>query len=173
MGEYGIMANKDNKHNTGLIIYRKINEEQISEIVKEVLKLYRLRKNSWVGGISDCGSNNKYAAYQLRDKCFFNYSNFDSFLYELGYILDDLDNIGLLIGHCDKDGFMWMDYNNPKFPRKEIIEIAKKFKKPTQIMPLIKKNKTAIIIRSNNKGLEKRLDGLKKVNPFIETRGVL
>jgi len=147
-----------NKHNTALIIYRKINEEQIREIVKEVLQLYRLRKDSWVGGISPCG-NGKYCAYQLRDKCLFNYSNFDSFLLELGYILDDLDNIGLLIGHSDKEGFMWMDYHNFKFPRKETIEISKRFEKPNPRRLSIKKNETSTIRGPvNNKGLKKRLN---------------
>lgn len=47
----------------------------------------------------------------------------------MGQILDDLDKIGLVIGHTDSMGFMWMDYSHHPFLSKEIKEIKEEVEK--------------------------------------------
>jgi hypothetical protein len=122
-----------NKYQTGLVIYRKEKEEIVRKIIDEVLSLYRLRNNQWLGHTGSVGvsiglpETTKFVAFQIRKECFFNYSDFDGFLIELGQILDDIDNLGMVIGHIDKTGFVWLDYNGFDFPRKEMVNIRKKY----------------------------------------------
>jgi len=116
-----------NKYQGGLAIYRKEKEEIVIKIIHEVLSLYRLRSNRNIGHGSSVGLPNKYVAFQIRQECFFNYSNFDGFLIELGQILDDIDNLGLVIGHSDEIGFIWLDYNEHHHLREEIVNLKNKY----------------------------------------------
>jgi hypothetical protein len=127
-----------NKYQSGLILYRKEKEEIFDKIFNEVLNLYKLRNGKIMGHCGSVGKmirgvfslegqKEKFRGFQVNKDFFWRYADFDSFLIELGQILDDIDNIGMVIGHTDSMGFMWLDYNNFNYARKEIVEIRNKF----------------------------------------------
>ena len=124
------------KCQNGLIIYRKEKEKIVKQIIEEVLSLYKLRNtNNWIGYKTSVGKHkdkektiHKYIAFQIRQEAFWNYSQFDDFLIQLGQILDDIDELGLVIGHIDNCGFIWMDYNNHEHLSNEIKKIKEKYR---------------------------------------------
>ena len=119
----------NNKYQSGLIIYRKNRSEFVHRIILRLLTSYELEQEGSLGHTGQAGKNDKYEIFQIRKDCFRNYSEFDSFLIELGQILDDIDNIGLVIGHTDEIGFMWLDYNNFAIESDRVKQIKEEIKK--------------------------------------------
>lgn len=95
----------------GLIIYRKNNEEKASKFIDEFLTRYELKKNTTFGSISSSGKDSKFKIFQVREEAFKSYSQFEDFLIGLAEYFDDIDELGLVIGHNDKNGFIWTDYH--------------------------------------------------------------
>ena len=119
------MKNKMKKF--GLIIFRTDREAEFHKKFNETWD--KMRKGSILNGRQYVGhgapigadvkipnipaglqKDRKFRLYQISANCFRTYKDFDTFLIELARVFYDLDDIALVLGHNDDDGFFWMDY---------------------------------------------------------------
>jgi len=113
---------KNKNHKFGLVLYRHENEELVRKIVNVALKKYTLKNHASLGHIGRGWigkkinkDNRKYSLWQIPVDAFHTYRDFDDFLITLAIKLNDLQKLGLVLGHNDNDGFFWMDYYSDVF----------------------------------------------------------
>ena len=90
----------------GLIIYAKSQEKVFNEILVKLMNKYKGK-----GTLGYMRTTSKgIILFQIRREVFKNYSQFDNFLFDFANNTKKNKKI-LVIGHNDKDGYIWTDYN--------------------------------------------------------------
>ena len=102
---------KNAKKKFGVIIYKRNRENGFYKIINRGLQKSRIISDSENRTLGHTVDNEKqgYVLYQITAKCFLTYADFDNFLYWVSGELGS-SGVGMVIGHNDNDGFMWMDY---------------------------------------------------------------
>lgn len=97
------------------IIYKEPNEEKVSSVLTEIYSKHLDNKpqvkrghqtlsviTTIIKGYKVVTIYNVFTAYRF----------YDNFLLEVSKEFNDLDKIGLLIGHVCSDGMLWCDYHS-------------------------------------------------------------
>lgn len=92
----------------GLIIYKKELEDKFEKILNENLNIYKFKNKDVTLGHST--KRKGWIIFQIYGNGFKTYSEFDNFLLNISNQTSEEEGI-LVIGHNDKDNFMWLDYD--------------------------------------------------------------
>jgi len=95
--------------NLGLAIYKKEKKKEFDKIFKKQWLKSKPKISPKYQIIGHKTLKQGYVLFQISSKCFLTYTSFDNFLYGLSEELATSD-IGMVIGHNDSDGYIWMDF---------------------------------------------------------------
>lgn len=106
------------KKKFGIAIYKEEKKEIFNEIFNEIWKKARTIRKPDIY-IGHKRGKQGWVLFQITAKPFPTYKDFDNFLYELSGHLSE-NNVGMVLGHNDNDGFFWMDY--PELTIKQFLK---------------------------------------------------